>query len=142
VDALLLGDKGFLGTSVANKLKRNGQEAFHMFLRCAKKPHEPYYHGPNAKKKCLYLGRYRVVPDAEDGISSVIYTFSSLTPESQFVMAEYDSRSRDYGTDIGPGYYEGAETVANADAPANGEHLANESNRFWRGWRSTLPKGN
>ena len=60
------GDIGLVESWIVCDEQRPTQETFHAFLHCSRKPYEPHYHGPDAKGKYLYLGRYRRVPLNED----------------------------------------------------------------------------
>jgi len=101
------GDVGFIESRWVKRIEVNGidinnrfdkadvdrskQECFHCFLQCAKKAYLPYYLGPNAANKRLYLGRYRVVPDDRDEVNVVqkVFMFEALDWDNKITLAEW-----------------------------------------------------
>ena len=91
IDSQFLSYPAYVKTHGIGWVDRSKQALFHCFLDCAEKKHLPYYLGPNAKGKQLYLGRYRVVPDDEEEVNIIekIFKFSALEWDSQCTYAEW-----------------------------------------------------
>ncbi len=62
-----------------------------MFLHCSSKPIEDHYHGPQAKGKYLYIGRYQ--RDEECGLDAIDESYKSFTGETKWTMAEWFRRN-------------------------------------------------